>query len=340
MECDECENVEDVMETGEAIRETTIFDIPVQDIMVDRIAKFLRWEDLVNLRCCSRSAQELADRLFEGLSKLQIIHYTGCLKGPFPFIFRTCRKLRKIYLSNLAWLTNELLVELLCNNPNLEFFHISLCPKITATGLLPLATHNKKLLFLFMPHMNFDDEFLNLFNQHNHQLLRVDFAWNKKITGPCLQTFFENQPNLTKIRLTYVKADISTCLQTIAKVCRKLYYMDISHCVVDVDDHVILGIADNCPDIRTMFTNMNVHCETKKYLRNRGIDTGVLDGCKELCCESEEHRRRRWEREAQEFREFRSRRKDFFPVRDIREIRELREARRRQRENREVRESH
>lgn len=240
MDCESAGNVKELLDAGEEAFETTIFDIPVQDIMIDRIAKYLRWEDLVNLRCCSRDARDLADAMFQGLTKLQIIHYTNSHNGPFPFIFRTCHKLRKIYLSNLAWLTDDLLVELLHNNPHLEFVHISLCTRITARGLIPLATHNKKLLFLFMPHMNFGDDFLNVFNEHNKQLLRVDFAWNKKLTGPCLQTFFENQPNLTKIRLTYVKADISACLVTISKVCRKLYYIDVSHCLVDVDDNVIL----------------------------------------------------------------------------------------------------
>uniref|UniRef100_A0A1L8DBA1 F-box domain-containing protein n=1 Tax=Nyssomyia neivai TaxID=330878 RepID=A0A1L8DBA1_9DIPT len=294
MECSSGENIVEIIPDDEEVSETTIFDIPVQDIMVDRLAKYLRWEDLVNLRNCSRGARELADCMFNGLTKIQIIHYTGCVKCPFDVILQYCRKLRKIYLSNLAWLTDDLLVELLCRNPHLEFFHISLCTNITATGMIPLATHSKKLQFLFVPHMNFGDEFLNVFNQHNNQLQRIDLAWNERLTGQCLEKFFQNQPNLKKIRLTYVKADVSMSLVTIAKVCRKLYYMDISHCMVEVDDRVILDIAENCPDLRTMFLNMSVHRETKEYLKNRGIDTGGL--C--CCVRNNEHRmRRRWEAE-------------------------------------------
>lgn len=207
----------------------TIFDLPVEDIVVPSIiTKYLSIRDLFAFRACSLASQDLVDYV---LGKLPAITITSWLTDEnFFVITEKCWKVRKIVLEGLDWLTDRMLAKFLHNNPNLEELTINSCFRITSRGLRPLASTCRNLSVLNVPRIKFCDDFLVKIGRCNRRLRKVDFTNVRRFSPKHLQNFLQTQECLTVLDLRGARADIHASLYVISQTCQELEGLFIDGC--------------------------------------------------------------------------------------------------------------
>ncbi|XP_055684737.1 F-box/LRR-repeat protein 15-like isoform X1 [Lutzomyia longipalpis] len=262
-------------EGSNAVFSTTLLDLPVEDILVTHIAKYLNWWDLFAFRRCSRSCKGIAERMLAaGLWDLKIYQWAHP-KAPYRIIFENCTRLRRISFSTLYWLTDERFRVLLSNNPFLEDVCLIVCVVLRSKGFLALAEHSANLRRLTLSHCYFNDDFLRALNENNNQLLKVDFSYSQRFSRGGLQEFFKKQPHLEDINLRGVRCNIRSSLSVIMRNCPNLHTLDIKGCRgVHEDD--VLELAKKCPKLHTINRSCRLSEETLKSLKSKGIATDFV----------------------------------------------------------------
>ncbi|XP_055678486.1 uncharacterized protein LOC129787156 [Lutzomyia longipalpis] len=266
----------------------TLFDIPVE-VMEKHVAKYLYWEDLMEFRECSRSSRDLADQMLEKLDRLFVYNYHDPAAG-YHFLFRKVKGLKLIALGGLDWLTDNLLAKLLMNNPSVEVFSISNCHAISPKGILPLATHCKKLRHMILCNVQVGDNFLHTFSLHNKGLETLDLSENKDISPRWLDRFIGKQPQLRNIMLDSLWfTSIRQTLNTIARTGNNVEYLSFIGCP-NIKDEDVMHLANVLPKIRAINVKVEEVDEEEdvaddfmlteksiEYLKSRGLGHGKTD---------------------------------------------------------------
>ncbi|XP_055681175.1 F-box/LRR-repeat protein 15-like [Lutzomyia longipalpis] len=245
----------------------TIFDLPVEDIVVPHIGKYLTLRDLLTFRKASVACEYLADAILGRRTKLTIPPWMTA--EHFEVITETCHRVRKVVLDGLDWLTDRLLAKFLQNNPLLEDVTIDSCCGISSRGLRPLAM-SRELRVLSVPKIKFCDDFLQRLGRHNRRLRKVDFSNVCRFSPKYLQSFLETQPCLTVIDLRGARMDIHSSLFTIPQVCRDLEGLYIDGCF-GVTEAAILNIVNKCPKFCEISMDCYIPQSTLDYIKSKGI---------------------------------------------------------------------
>lgn len=216
----------------------SIFDLPVEDIVITHIAKYLTLVDIFNFRTCSRDCRDLANKMLAGRDEVALTQVTEmCGEMSFRVIVQNCRKLKKFRLHFLSWLTDELLIEFLQNNPLLEMVEFYYCQNVTCEGLRPLVSC-KNIVSLWLALMKCDDKMLQDISLHNNNLVEVNLSSVWKVSAECLMEFFKNQPQLQVIFMPCLE-DGQKVVQTIIEHCPNLRNLCIIDCEPVTDDLVL-----------------------------------------------------------------------------------------------------
>ncbi|XP_055697087.1 uncharacterized protein LOC129798124 [Phlebotomus papatasi] len=221
----------------------TLFDLPVEDILVDNVGKYLDLGDIYKFGKCSKDCKVLANSMAAKISCLHLkddFNFYDVPEAQLPdfmsWISQNCRHLKIIFITNFthAWPHNHFLIELLNNNDELLSFRAcSLLEDITHTGnipLFPLATR-KNLKELVLMRFNFDDNFLIKFTENNNQLRRIIFNSSMGFSEKVLLEFLKMQPHLEHIDLRgcdIIISDIDSFISVIKNACPKLGLLEIS----------------------------------------------------------------------------------------------------------------
>lgn len=236
-------------ENREPVFSTTLFDLPVQDIVCTHIAKYLRIDDIFRFRETSPECLKLGNEILAGLRVLELedydlyvprislLHFKGgrLINTEYYALIEHCRNLQKLTLKRLRNITSAILCELLRNNPHLRDITIESCKTIYYRPLYTIAVKCKELTRLSLRDMLCNERFLCTLAQYNTKLVALEIVRNKRtILQECLEEFFAKQPNLEWINLEKLipcfMRDISSVLAVIAGVCRNLRYLNISRC--------------------------------------------------------------------------------------------------------------
>ncbi|XP_055708359.1 uncharacterized protein LOC129804786 [Phlebotomus papatasi] len=245
----------------------TLFDIPIEDILVDNVGQYLRLKDIYNLRMCSKDCEIIADSMAAAKSFLRVpFDFPCCERKPpsgdvLSWILQNCRRLKTIELGlsinwwrlKMNWL-KDFISELLINNPQLESFSSFSYKTLSTELVLPLATHCKKLKQLSLHGYDFHGDFLCKLAEHNNQLREVDFSWSILPSDDDFPDFFKKQPHLEYIDLKGICITRlnATLLTTIGNGCPKVKTLNIQHVEGGVNKAKLKEIKEKCPKILTI----------------------------------------------------------------------------------------
>uniref|UniRef100_A0A1L8D7D7 F-box domain-containing protein n=1 Tax=Nyssomyia neivai TaxID=330878 RepID=A0A1L8D7D7_9DIPT len=207
----------------EGIPSTTIFDLPVEDVLVTYIGKYLCWQDLLNFAKCSRECREIASMLFAKIEKISWSAKIDLQRTPQHQQLEILSDLMN-YLSNYAknLKTIEIDWDTRSCPADISFAELK---EITLKGLQLISMNCKNLENLIIPYVDVDDDFLVKFKENNNQLRNLDISTSNRISESILEEFFRNQPHLIKI------------------------YLDL----LDIHPTTLLAIADICHDIKSLW---------------------------------------------------------------------------------------
>ncbi|XP_055695909.1 uncharacterized protein LOC129797411 [Lutzomyia longipalpis] len=227
----------------------TFFDLPLYDVVVTVIAKYLSWYDLYSFSLCSKRCKDIADcMLAKGLDRVTIYGDGKYNLSPYRTIIQNSMRLRSVVLQHMDKLNNDICQKFLTNNLYLEEVKMYSCQAISSDGLLPLrsCTNLKKLSLSRMP---IDQKFFKAFNEINKNLVEVNIT-DLNINAEELREFLAHQPHLEKITIALRDTNIKPCLVELPNLCPKLKYLDIHNAYYTSDVHDILkNLPDNCPKL-------------------------------------------------------------------------------------------
>ncbi|XP_055697086.1 F-box/LRR-repeat protein 15-like [Phlebotomus papatasi] len=237
----------------------TLFDLPLEDILVDNVGKYLDLGDIYRFGKCSKVCKVLADSM--AATKTEFILINKCatyniLETQFSdfisYIVEKCRQLKYITIFTYVWTYKNFLIELLKNNPQVEIFCALNCENQKHKDALPLVqlTTQKKLKNLVLMRFNLDDNFLIKLSENNNQLREVNFSHCTGFSEDALLKFLEKQPHLGYIDLTSCDiTDSDSLLSVIRNTCSKLEILEITG-IKGVTKDDISKIKENCPKIK------------------------------------------------------------------------------------------
>lgn len=217
----------------------TLFDLPLEDILVDNVGKYLVLEDIYMFGKCSKDCKVLANAMAAAKSYLLLNDFEFFdipdtqLTDFMSWVSQNCRHLRKIMVFTHAVQHNQFLTELLNNNPQLESFCAGSFED-SGTRIIPLLTlaTRKKITELTLVHIFVDNEFLIKLTENNNQLRRINFSWSTGFSEDVLLKLLEKQPHLEHINLKHCDiyfSDIDSFLSAIRNTCPKLEMLDIAN---------------------------------------------------------------------------------------------------------------
>lgn len=233
----------------------TLFDLPVEDIMVMNVAKYLDIEDLFALRKCSEYCEVLADQMLGGL-KFAVLDFQRwkrlkpntdkSVQDILILISTNSRCLRELIFNNIKSLPEVVLFNFLDKNSNLRQIEISHCTIKPSKpfALLPTLAQCKNIIKLTIERSNGYFNFLNILCKHNNHVLEFNCTMCTVMDSrdvQILKTFFEKQPHMESITFalsSVTKTYFREILQTIAETCRGLKYLICKNDWV-IDDEII-----------------------------------------------------------------------------------------------------
>uniref|UniRef100_A0A1B0D7N1 Uncharacterized protein n=1 Tax=Phlebotomus papatasi TaxID=29031 RepID=A0A1B0D7N1_PHLPP len=244
--------------TGIGTPAKTLFDLPVEDIMVTHVAKYLDIGDLFALRMCSEYCKVLADQMLGGIefanldfSRWKRLKPDASVQNMLSLISTNSRCLRKLIICRIEGLAEDVFFNFLDNNANLREIEISYCTiePITPIAKLPTFVNCKNIIKLTINRSKGFVNFLDILCKHNNHLLEIDFESMNHTDDKILKTFLEKQPHMENITfavcsMTYARE----ILQTIAETCQDLKYLIFEN-DWDVGDDIIKTIVKNCPKL-------------------------------------------------------------------------------------------
>lgn len=210
----------------------TIFHIPWEDILFQKVIPLLSLKDLFNLRCCSKISKELVDMSFQNLEEICFSgNNTKNIHLAFKVLANNCIKLKILNLAKCLWLTDDLLIPLLKNNKNLKFVNLNECTSVSAIALQPIIIDCRELKVLKLSKCQWlTAGAVDAFTLHQCNLEEFDISYCYSIGERCLLIFFRKFDKLRILSLAYTPSVTDNVLKQIGSYCKSLQHINLVGC--------------------------------------------------------------------------------------------------------------
>lgn len=152
----------------------TILNLPIEDIIYDKIFTNLDLEDLFNFSRVNASMENLIIYYFKQIKKLDFpkkFNDSTIYKDCFTLLLENCTNIRELNLTNCNWISDSHLESLFLKNGKLEKISIIKCGQNTLRPLLKC----KNLIYLHIKQCKVKNqeffEILDSLNENNEEFI-------------------------------------------------------------------------------------------------------------------------------------------------------------------------
>lgn len=208
--------------------------IPLEDVFIPLIAKYLSLKDLLRFRCCSRECKFIAEKCIVNFKCINFANKNSKFtrKLFIKLVDLNSGRLLSLNLSRCHWLTDEILKSTLVKcHLSLREVIVNDCENLTSVSIQPLIIKCKELRILKMSNCQWvTTGSLDALTLHHSNIEDLDLSYCHFISTRCLTTMFrkfsavrilnlEKNPNVTNI-----------VLSQLASSCPQLTTVNLSFC--------------------------------------------------------------------------------------------------------------
>lgn len=207
-------------------------DIPWDDIIFPKILKYCSWGDLFRMRRLAKWSLNMINQYFKTLTVVDLGPVSRRFTAQaFHCLTVNCTNLRVLNLGNCKWITNEVLIPVIENNPKLIVFDISSCYQLTNACLERLASCCLSLKHLSLKECHWVEAaaiFQIAF--HCNQLEEVDLTSCWEVTDDAMIELAARCPNLKRLSLSRIYGITDRTLLALGSYTTQLEFLNVSGC--------------------------------------------------------------------------------------------------------------
>ena len=262
--------------------ELTIFDLPQEDIIFDKIFRHLFLDEIYKCRRVCKAFKGLCSQFFNNCTTMNINnvsqHPSNMKCDVLECLTRDNRSLHTLILRNPKFiLEDSVVIDILRRNPNLQKLDLSGCRMLTSVVILKLASFCTKLreLVLYDCVWVSPKALIEVFTGCT-ELEIIDLTRCFRINLDCVTSLSQNCTRLRYVRLNQFIGLLDQDLDEIASNCPHLTHVGIGGCVLLTDSSLNTLVA-KCPNLRHVEVN-SCNSMTKnglQFLWDHGIETDV-----------------------------------------------------------------
>ncbi|XP_015786213.1 F-box/LRR-repeat protein 15-like [Tetranychus urticae] len=252
--------------------------LPWDDVLFPYILDHLTWKDLYLLRSVSRSMMDLVHCY---LSSLLVVDLAKIGKRftlqAFGVLSANCYNLRILNLYKCKWISNDLLQNIIEQNPHLTHLNISCCLSVNNNCLQRLAINCKGLKSIQLKECCWTNAIAVAHLALNCPLLEeVDLTSCWEITDDSAIALVIRCPNLRRLSLSNIYGITDSVLMNVAAQSKNLEYLNISGCW-HITDYGVRLIGENCKKLERLevFGCSEVTERSLAFLRLRGVKIDI-----------------------------------------------------------------
>ena len=219
------------------------------------VKQILRAAYIVEIRTCYCSYYWHADMIFAQHLRVLTIDTSDITDNWFCSVVHRCPLLEVVELSDCNLLTDMSVIELVQHADHLTALAITRHDHFTDAALEAIAEHSGERLRHLCLHQceSITDAGLHHISEACHHLEGLDFgSWDMEhISTATIKALLQNNPLLQEVRLSSHEA-ADTLLETLAKSCPQLSYLDIMYLDGFYSEVGVVALITSCTHLRTV----------------------------------------------------------------------------------------
>ncbi|KAK7081094.1 hypothetical protein SK128_003682 [Halocaridina rubra] len=224
-------------------------DLPWEDVIFRQIFPYLSVVDLCRLRRVCHGFLQLQTHYMASCTTLDMSTYI-MPEEAFQRITLPCRNLRWFSVQGSFGRTDESLIPIFKNNPNLLHVNLNMCQNLSGAALQTLVVHCKKLKSLHLadcPWFSRGGWQVITLHLKNLEYINANSCWD--VDDDTFRQFFSKFREIKTLHLCKVESVSDVTLYYLAKYCVDLEYLDVSFCW-RITDNGIKQVVEYCKKLR------------------------------------------------------------------------------------------
>ncbi|KAJ2945392.1 hypothetical protein O0L34_g196 [Tuta absoluta] len=225
-------------------RNTHLFDLYWEDILVAKVLPYLTIRECFNFRCVSRTCLQIINMYLAKLKTLKLVN-DGFSPHTFTVFVETCSRLRVLNLSRCASVTDAELIPMLRHNVALTHLNLSMCQNVSAKCLQPVILYCNNLRILKLSKCSWlTTGAVEALALHQGKLEDVDLSYCVSISESCILIFIKKFRLIKTLNLEGNRQVTDKCLYALAKYSLQLRFLNLGGCL-EISDKGVRALAQN-----------------------------------------------------------------------------------------------
>ncbi|XP_063365289.1 F-box/LRR-repeat protein 15 [Cydia amplana] len=226
-------------------RNTHLFDLYWEDIIVTYVLPYLTIRECFNFRCVSKTCLQIVNLYFTKMKALKLINQ-GFSPHTLSVFAINCSKLTVLNLTRCSTVTDADLIPVLRQNVNLVNLNLSWCNNLSAKCLQPVILYCNNLRTLKLARcLWLTTGAMEALALHQSMLEDVDLSHCVTISESCILIFIKKFRLLRTFNLEGCQIT-DKCLYAMSKNSIVLRMLNLVGCS-DITDKGIRALALHCP---------------------------------------------------------------------------------------------
>lgn len=209
-------------------------DLSWEDVVFPTVMPMLAAIDLCRLRAVDRQHHEMVHVYITRNKRLDLSDCKKATKETFRVLTHGAENLRYLNLAGSKWLTDDLLRNVIMENPLLEHINLSACHHLSA-GILQTVTIKLKdvhsLILRDCHWVTKDAVQYHIYHQGTGKKLKqVDFTGCWELGDDILVELLSRFPGIRVLRLGNIYSLTDMVMRAVASYCRGIKHLDIKGC--------------------------------------------------------------------------------------------------------------
>jgi len=210
-------------------------DLSWEDIVFPNLLPLLSPSDLFHLRAVDRQHHEMIQVFIIRNKRLDFTNSNKATKESFRILTQGSENLRYLNLSGAKWATDDILRNVLKDNPLLEYLNLTACHNLSA-GILQTVTIKLKnihsLILRDCPWVTKDSVQYHIYHQGLEKKLKhVDFTGCWVLGDEILVELLSRFSGIEVLRLGKINSLTDMVMRAVASYCRGIRHLDVKGCI-------------------------------------------------------------------------------------------------------------